>query len=62
MKKAISYKFIYTLGIILLVRLVAHIPVPWVDAELMQSASTYTFLILQICLVAELLVILLLEQ
>lgn len=43
MKKAISYKFIYTLGIILLVRLVAHIPVPWVDAELMQSASTYTF-------------------
>lgn len=28
---------------ILLVRLVAHIPVPWVDAELMQSASTYTF-------------------
>ena len=43
MKKAISYKFIYTLGMILLVRLVAHIPVPWVDAELMQSASTYTF-------------------
>ena len=37
MKKAISYKFIYTLGMILLVRLVAHIPVPWVDAELMQS-------------------------
>lgn len=43
MKNAISYKFIYTLGMILLVRLVAHIPVPWVDAELMQSASTYTF-------------------
>lgn len=43
MKKAISYKFIYTLGMILLVRLVAHIPVPWVDTELMQSASTYTF-------------------